>query len=254
MTRKSPPQASRLTLPAAVLHSPRFPPHPDSEESVQYERHRVSQELSSIGKSGRCSLNSGQCDSAIQTEDILSRSTTTQTGTSHANNLSEIPTASDSQGPNSHNVRSYRLRRQSPRWYGFVVNFWTTHISIELDEGVHRDHLALERTFLGYLRTSAMLCMTGVIITQLFRLQHTANPNLNLGFFVLGVPVAASFIGLAILVLLIGAYRFWSQQRAMIRGTVYAGGWDISLIMLLSIILCLIFFVLTVAIDIDRSY
>ena len=78
--------------------------------------------------------------------------------------------------------------------------------------------------------------MTGIIVAQLFRLQHIANPNLNLGFFVLGVPVAASFIGLAILVLLIGAYRFWRQQRAMIRGMVYAGGWDISLIMLLSII------------------
>lgn len=81
-----------------------------------------------------------------------------------------------------------------------------------------------------------MLSMTGIIVAQLFRLQHTANPNLNLGFFVLGVPVAAAFIGLAILVLLIGAYRFWRQQRAMIRGKVYAGGWDISLIMLLSII------------------
>lgn len=123
-----------------------------------------------------------------------------------------------------------------------------------IDEGSHRDHLALERTFLGYLRTSAMLSMTGVIVAQLFRLQHTINPNLNLGFYVLGVPIASSFIGLAILVLLIGAYRFWRQQRAMIRGKIYAGGWEISLIMLLSVLLCVAFFVLATAIDIDRSY
>ncbi len=78
--------------------------------------------------------------------------------------------------------------------------------------------------------------MAGVIIAQLFRLQHTANPNLNLGFFVLGIPLAAVFIGFGMVVLLIGAFRFWRQQNAIIRGKVYAGGWEITAIMVFSII------------------
>jgi uncharacterized membrane protein YidH (DUF202 family) len=77
--------------------------------------------------------------------------------------------------------------------------------------------------------------MTGVIIAQLFRLQHSINPNPSIGFFVLGVPLAAMFIGAALLVVLVGAYRFWKQQHAMVRGKVHAGGWEIVGIMVLSL-------------------
>lgn len=77
--------------------------------------------------------------------------------------------------------------------------------------------------------------MTGVIIAQLFRLQHAVNPNLNLGFFVLGIPLAATFIGFGAVVLLVGAFRFWRQQNAMMHGKVYAGGWEISVVMVVSI-------------------
>lgn len=160
----------------------------------------------------------------------------------------------DSDGPDEDNGRRYRLRRQTPHWYNPVVKFWKTQVSVSIDEGQHRDHLALERTFLGYLRTSLALAMAGVIIAQLFRLQHTANPNLNLGFFVLGIPLAAVFIGFGMVVLLIGAFRFWRQQNAIIRGKVYAGGWEITAIMVFSIILCLVAFVLVTAIDIQKSY
>lgn len=78
--------------------------------------------------------------------------------------------------------------------------------------------------------------MTGVIIAQLFRLQHALSPNLNLGFFVLGIPLAATFIGVGAVVLLVGAFRFWRQQSAMIRGKVHCHGWEISMIMVFSII------------------
>ena len=101
---------------------------------------------------------------------------------------------------------------------------------------------ALERTFLGYLRTSVAFAMTGVIISQLFRLQHAVNPNLNLGFFVLGIPLSATFICFAMFVLLIGAFRFWSQQSSMARGKVRAGGWEISVLMACSILVSLVLF------------
>lgn len=89
---------------------------------------------------------------------------------------------------------------------------------------------ALERTFLGFLRTSLALSMVSVIIAQLFRLQHVQDPDKVFGFFVLGIPLACACIGAAIVVLLLGAYRFWRQQNAMLRGKVHAGGWEMNVI------------------------
>src|ERR1700710_2363122 len=89
---------------------------------------------------------------------------------------------------------------------------------------------------MGYLRTSLALSMTGVTIAQLFRLQHSYNPEKDFGFFVTGIPLAACFIIAAIIVLTLGAIRFWRQQSAIVRGKVIAGGWEINVIMAGSIL------------------
>jgi uncharacterized membrane protein YidH (DUF202 family) len=91
-------------------------------------------------------------------------------------------------------------------------------------------YVANERTFLGYLRTSLALSMTAVIISQLFRLQHTESPNKTLGYYVLGTPLACVCIVAATIVLLLGSYRFWRQQNAMLRGKVHAGGWELNVV------------------------
>lgn len=74
------------------------------------------------------------------------------------------------------------------------------------------------------------LSVVSVIIAQLFRLEHAQNPNRVFGYFALGIPLACVCIGTATVVLLLGAYRFWRQQNAMLRGKVHAGGWEISAI------------------------
>jgi uncharacterized membrane protein YidH (DUF202 family) len=98
------------------------------------------------------------------------------------------------------------------------------------------DGVALERTFLGYIRTSLALSMMGVVIAQLFRLQHTFAPDQKFGFYVVGIPLAACFIIAAVIVVLLGAFRFWRQQSAMVRGKILAGGWEINVIMVGSIL------------------
>lgn len=90
---------------------------------------------------------------------------------------------------------------------------------------------ALERTFLGYLRTSLILVMTGVIIAQLYRIQHSISPDPEIGFYIFGEPLSVAFIGMAIFVLLVGAIRFWRLQNALVRGKALAGGWEILLVM-----------------------
>lgn len=106
---------------------------------------------------------------------------------------------------------------------------------------------ALERTFLGYLRTSLVLSMMGAIVAQLLwvlclsiykvwltiitsRLQHVPTPDPHFGFFIIGKPLAYTCHGGAIIVTLTGAYRSWRVQNAMMRGKAISGGFEIILI------------------------
>jgi uncharacterized membrane protein YidH (DUF202 family) len=91
------------------------------------------------------------------------------------------------------------------------------------------------------------MAMTGVVIAQLFRLQHALLPNPSLGFFVLGIPLASTFIGGGAVILL-GVFRFWRQQSATIRGKVWAGGWEITAIIILIIVVSVMLFFLLLSV------
>jgi len=53
--------------------------------------------------------------------------------------------------------------------------FWRRQISITVPHSTCRDHLALERTFLGYLRTSLALSMLGIVVAQLLQAHSHIN-------------------------------------------------------------------------------
>lgn len=92
---------------------------------------------------------------------------------------------------------------------------------------------ALERTFLAYMRTAATFSIQGVLVAQLFRLQSSKSsgapggPSSRLKFASVAVPLSVAYQTCAILVALLGAYRFWRQQNAIARGKVLSGGWEI---------------------------
>jgi len=98
--------------------------------------------------------------------------------------------------------------------------------------------LAVERTFLGYLRTSQALSMFGVVVAQLFTLQSAASSNGTLSYSVVGKPLAAACQGVAIYILLLGVYRWWRQQKTMVRGKVLVGGFELNLIALGVLLVC----------------
>ncbi|PWZ02515.1 hypothetical protein BCV70DRAFT_214069 [Testicularia cyperi] len=128
-------------------------------------------------------------------------------------------------------------------------------LSLELlNEGsVARDHLASERTFLAWLRTSLSLVSIGIAITQLFQIPSIVGDGTKsetgssgsgyLSFqdqdqdllseltqperrdsqrttniAKLGKPLGGSFIVLGILVLLLGCYRYFSVQSHLVKG------------------------------------
>ena len=72
--------------------------------------------------------------------------------------------------------------------------------------------------------------MLGVVIAQLYRLQHSPSPDPTFGYFVLSKPISCIFHVSAICVAILGSVRFFRQQHAMAIGKIEAGGWEIMII------------------------
>ncbi|KAF3481612.1 uncharacterized protein GIQ15_04371 [Arthroderma uncinatum] len=134
-----------------------------------------------------------------------------------------------------------------------LKRFWMAHISVRVPRKQNRDHFALERTYLAYMRTSLTFAILGVLIAQLFSLNHAVVHNPHFGFHHIGKPLACVCHVLAILVALAGAYRFWRQQHALARGKVYAGGRELNFIALVSAGIILVIFVLVIMISAKRD-
>ncbi|KAF9576694.1 hypothetical protein EC968_005467 [Mortierella alpina] len=122
-----------------------------------------------------------------------------------------------------------------------AVKAWTHHVTDVLRElyqryspslklenkgSIARDHLANERTYLAWLRSSLSLITVGVAITQLFRLQNTSSslgsptqptPEL-IKVSELGRPLGGSFIALGILFLWLGTSRYFHSQSVLSYG------------------------------------
>jgi hypothetical protein len=109
MSDPAPPRAlSPLGLPSAALHNhPHAELHPDSEAAVHYERQRFSQELGSVRRERHTSNVSGASAQVDVYEEGCGREGVDRT----------------------------------KRWYDAITQFWTTHISLSIEEGAHRDHL-----------------------------------------------------------------------------------------------------------------
>ncbi|KAK2880017.1 hypothetical protein FQN49_000652 [Arthroderma sp. PD_2] len=134
-----------------------------------------------------------------------------------------------------------------------VIRFWRDHISVRVPRKQNRDHFALERTYLAYIRTSLTFAILGVLIAQLFSLNHAVVHNPHFGFHRVGKPLACVCHAIAILVALAGAYRFWRQQHALARGKVYAGGRELNFIAFVSAGIILVIFVLVIMISAKRD-
>ncbi|KAF3391077.1 hypothetical protein DPV78_011098 [Talaromyces pinophilus] len=126
-----------------------------------------------------------------------------------------------------------RNRQKKQKWVpDSVRRFWARNVTLEVPHKGNRDYFALERTFLAYMRTAATFSIQGVLVAQLFRLQSSSagapgGPTSGINFRSVGIPLSVAYQTCAILVSLLGAYRFWRQQNAIARGKVLSGGWEL---------------------------
>ncbi|KAL6715675.1 hypothetical protein ACLMJK_006636 [Lecanora helva] len=146
---------------------------------------------------------------------------------------------------------------EKPNWFRDLLDKYG---SVELDNkgSVARDHLALERTFLAWLRTSLAFASIGIAITQLFRLNTTIsereglephNPPNTYHLRQVGKPLGATFLGIAILVLLVGGRRYFESQYWIIRGKFPASRGSVFLITFVALTLIVTSLIVVCVVD-----
>lgn len=145
-----------LDLPSAALHyHAHAEPHPDSEDAVRYERQRFSKELVPVHRE-----RIAGADEAHATPTFASlRSRDTSLRSSMHGSRDDLRRRTSGVDSTSTQVDGYEDRDdgeevdRTERWYNPLVRFWTTHISLSIDEGAHRDHLGTS-PFLCFLTQS----------------------------------------------------------------------------------------------------
>ncbi|KAJ7738822.1 hypothetical protein DFH07DRAFT_1064492 [Mycena maculata] len=92
---------------------------------------------------------------------------------------------------------------------------------LENSGSVARDHLASERTFLAYVRTSLTIASAGVALAQLLTLSERFKNQISVPlqpFETYARPLAVGSIVLALYVLLVGVSRYFTVQTALTKG------------------------------------
>ncbi|KAI6147266.1 hypothetical protein BKA82DRAFT_4151633 [Pisolithus tinctorius] len=113
---------------------------------------------------------------------------------------------------------------QGVRWKRFTNAAAPFKLSLVLENkgNVARDHLASERTYLAYVRTSLACASAGVALVQLFALSSSSSSTTssqgttNTQKFARPLGVTVVVFGITILIL--GLTRYFTVQAAMLRG------------------------------------
>ncbi|KAG0637320.1 hypothetical protein HOY80DRAFT_973656 [Tuber brumale] len=130
--------------------------------------------------------------------------------------------------------------------------FWDNHMSVVVPSNAARDHLALERTYLAYHRTSLVFAISAAITAQLALIQQTPTPSTTFGFHRIGKPISVLLVCFSLAISVLGVLRWWKLQSGLLRGVAVAGGIEVWSLASGILLLTIAFFGLVLAMDIDK--
>ncbi|KAH0832266.1 hypothetical protein J3R83DRAFT_13254 [Lanmaoa asiatica] len=144
---------------------------------------------------------------------------------SEVNSLHDLSTIPPSQPPLEALHGSIAPKQTRYRDVGKLMRDVTAPLKLSLvveNKGsVARDHLASERTFLAYVRTSLACASAGVALVQLLTLSATGNVSIQKSGFDLNKfakPLGATIILFGLIILVLGVVRYFTTQSALVRG------------------------------------
>ncbi|KAG2758069.1 hypothetical protein P692DRAFT_20866979 [Suillus brevipes Sb2] len=133
-------------------------------------------------------------------------------------NPSEPASSADCQAHTPNQIASKQSSNE-PRNFREAINEFTAPMKLSLvleNKGnVARDHLASERTYLAYVRTSLACASAGVALVQLFTLSSSTNANIRGQG---GIDPQHFARPLGATVVLLGLVRYFMTQAALVRG------------------------------------
>lgn len=132
------------------------------------------------------------------------------------------PPAHNSKGPDTRTTYSERI---SPK--PWKISIASPRVDVPLSSA--RDHLANERVFLAYFRTSSALATFAVVLLQLYRLKHDPPAPGVLSDYNIGIPLASTILVMAMFVTVFGAVRFFKCQNSMVSSRIIGSGSVVSM-------------------------
>ncbi|KAI8888208.1 hypothetical protein K501DRAFT_173821 [Backusella circina FSU 941] len=97
---------------------------------------------------------------------------------------------------------------------------FSASLYLENTVAVARDHMANERTYLAWVRTSLSTISFGVAITQLFKLDKSIlkDPSMADEMAAIGKPLGMSFVVIGMFYMVFAFIRYFHSQVAMTKG------------------------------------
>ncbi|KAL5490694.1 hypothetical protein ACEPAI_5528 [Sanghuangporus weigelae] len=143
----------------------------------------------------------------------------------------QTPSVDETPAPRRHQGKLLARLRRLP--------VFTPSLVLENSGSVARDHLAAERTFLAYVRTSLGCAAAGVALVQLIAMTPT---DVSMPLETFGKILGALTEVLGVGIMLIAVFRYFSMQRALIDGKFPPAGVVIwAIVFAMAVITCLTF-------------